>query len=405
MAVPVPKVRLLLLLGAGVALLAGLNAALLRLGLNAPIDSASLANQHGLLMLYGFLGTAILLERAVALHSGCRGFTWWGYLAPAASVIAVVLVLVTSGTGGLPGGNLLAAEFWIFGYGLLIAIYTVIWGRQKSFYLLIQIFGALAGLVGIVLWGAGWPIWDVFPWWAAFLVLTIVGERLELARIAFSTGAVEARVFLESVAYLMFITLSMFNPAVGYPLMGLALGVLMLDMGLHDIARRTINSPGLAKFAAASMLAAYFWALVAAVIWVVLGPVTTGFGYDAVVHCLTVGFALSMVLAHAPIIIPAVVRREVPYSPVMWAVWGLLQVGLLLRLAFGARAGLNEPGGFLGWQFGGALDVFAVLAFVITTLTLVLLSGRRKKNRGVAPGKERATPVSEVAVSAVEGNK
>ena len=72
---PLPRGRLALLLGGGVGLLAGLNAALLRLGLPAPVESVSLSSLHGILMLYGFLGTAITLERAVALQSDRDAFT------------------------------------------------------------------------------------------------------------------------------------------------------------------------------------------------------------------------------------------------------------------------------------------------------------------------------------------
>ena len=98
---------------------------------------------------------------------------------------------------------------------------------------------------------------------------------------------------------------------------------------------------------------------------------------------MNIGFALSMVMAHAPIVLPAVVRREVPYSPALWAVWGLLQAGLLIRVISGARAGMGQDGAFGSWQFGGALDVFTVVAFVVTTLTLVLV-GSRASNRVVA---------------------
>jgi len=78
----VPMQRLLLLLLAATAVLSGLDAALLRLGLGAPVEAVSLAAGHGVLMVYGFLGTAITLERAVALQSGPSRSTVWAYAAP-----------------------------------------------------------------------------------------------------------------------------------------------------------------------------------------------------------------------------------------------------------------------------------------------------------------------------------
>ena len=80
---PIPRLpvgRLAFLLLAGIALLAGLDASLVRLGALAPVASTSLGTVHGLLMIYGFLGTAICLERAVALQSDGRRA--WAYAAP-----------------------------------------------------------------------------------------------------------------------------------------------------------------------------------------------------------------------------------------------------------------------------------------------------------------------------------
>ncbi|MCI1796975.1 MAG: hypothetical protein LKI60_01830, partial [Bifidobacterium tibiigranuli] len=78
--------RLALLVCAGVTLLTGLDAALLRVGLAAPVTGVGLADAHGPLMIYGFLGTVIALERAVALRSVVR-HSWWGYIAPVAGAL------------------------------------------------------------------------------------------------------------------------------------------------------------------------------------------------------------------------------------------------------------------------------------------------------------------------------
>lgn len=66
--------RALLLVPGGLALLAGLDAALVLLGLRAPIKTARLAEVHGALLVLGFVGTVVALQRAVAAHR-------WVYLA------------------------------------------------------------------------------------------------------------------------------------------------------------------------------------------------------------------------------------------------------------------------------------------------------------------------------------
>ena len=84
---PVPRGRLALLLGGGVAMLLGLDAGLLLLGLPAPVTTERLPEVHGQLMLIGFLGTVIALERAVALRRP------WGFTAPLATGLGSLLLL------------------------------------------------------------------------------------------------------------------------------------------------------------------------------------------------------------------------------------------------------------------------------------------------------------------------
>ena len=85
---PQPRSRVLpwrtaFLLPAGLSLLAGLDAALLLLHLPAPVTTTRLPEVHGMLLVLGFVGTLVALERAVAL--GAR----WGLIAPVASAHAL----------------------------------------------------------------------------------------------------------------------------------------------------------------------------------------------------------------------------------------------------------------------------------------------------------------------------
>src|SRR5579885_1018255 len=100
--------RLPLIALAMAALLASLWAGLLRLGWNLPVLQPALYTGHGPLMVCGFLGTLIGLERAVALERG------WCYAAPvlsAAGGLALIAgvadpigpALVTLGSAGLVG--------------------------------------------------------------------------------------------------------------------------------------------------------------------------------------------------------------------------------------------------------------------------------------------------------------
>ena len=379
----VPPGRLVLLALVAVAVLAGLDAALLRLGALAPVRSEPLAAVHGVVMVYGFLGTAIMLERAVALQSGGSRRDGWGYAAPAAGGAGTVLLLAQVAGLPVPGGRLLPGAAWVAATAVFVGIYAAIWRRQASFAVLIQALGALAGLGGAALWARGLEAAPIVPWWAAMLVLTIIGERLELARLAFVSGRTEARVLAEATAVLVALVASLLAPSAGYPLLGLTLGVLVLDVAAHDVAHRTIRAPGLPRLMAACMLAGYGWALVAAIVWVVGGPAMAGYRYDTVVHALTIGFALSMVVAHAPVIVPAIARRPLPYHPVMWLAAGLLHLGLLVRVLAGARQAEAA------WRLGGTLGVVAVLVLLGAVGVPLAAGGRHPRCN--APGTASTT--------------
>ena len=199
-----PAGRLVFLLFAGICLLAGLDAALVRLAATAPVPSTDLGAVHGLLMVYGFLGTAICLERAVAVSTGSDRPTKWAYLAPLATgaggARALVLALnagLREAMAALPIPRLLAARLAGFqsarmapgllitvGMVLLVCVYAHVWRRrQASYAVLVQMLGALIGLGGVLAWWRGLEVAAIVPWWLMFLVVTIIGERLELARL------------------------------------------------------------------------------------------------------------------------------------------------------------------------------------------------------------------------------
>lgn len=114
------------------------------------------------------------------------------------------------------------------------------------------------------------------------------------------------------------------------------------------------------------MLTGYAWLAVAGLSWLLAGPVTEGPRYDATIHAVFLGFVISMIMAHAPVILPAVLGRDLLYRPVLWLPLGLLHAGLALRFA-GALGGWDA-----GWRAGGVVTVLALLVFVVTAVTLVV---------------------------------
>jgi hypothetical protein len=96
------------------------------------------------------------------------------------------------------------------------------------------------------------------------------------------------------------------------------------------------------------MLAGYGWLAVAGAAWTWAGLTTTPTSHDIVVHTIFLGFTMSMVLAHAPVILPAVLRRPLPYRPLLWVPLVVLHLALAVRVAgdVAGRPALTAAGGY-----------------------------------------------------------
>ena len=163
--------RLPLLLLGMASLVAGVWGGLVRLPLLLPLPggNANWLTFHGPLMVCGFLGTVIGLERAV----GLRG--WWPYIAPVLTGAGAVMV-AAGRLGPAPVLLITAGSLWFWGVTLRVV------QLQRAAFTIVMSAGALAWATGNLFWRQGWGFNRVAPWWIAFLGLTIVGERLDLSR-------------------------------------------------------------------------------------------------------------------------------------------------------------------------------------------------------------------------------
>lgn len=344
-----PAVRTLFVLPAGLALLVGMDAGLGLLDAWPPVDSARLGDVHGVLMVFGFVGTLVALERAVALGRPV------GYLAPALLGLAALLV-VPEATRAV-GAALLTA-----GSLALCLVYVPLWRRTRDDAVLVSALGAVCALGGALLWRGGADTSQALPWLAGFVILTIGGERLELARLAMPPTAGRDLVLLSSGLAGAVVAATLWPP-VGTPLLGAALLALTAWLVRHDVARRTIRSSGLPRFAACCMVAGQAWLLVAGAVWLLAGPTVGGATYDAVVHAVFLGFTISMIMAHASSILPAVTRVPLPYRAAMYGPWALLQLSLVLRLWGGDALGSEQAR-----RIGGAGNAIALLLFLVVAV-------------------------------------
>lgn len=352
-----------------VSLVAAVAGGLLRAGVDwAALRDSVLVGQaaaaHGALMLSGFLGTAIAIERAVAIKHA------WAFAAPLATGLASLLLLAGQSFAGAVATVVAATVF--------VAVNVVVVARQRAAHTVLLLVGALAWLAGNGLFAAGLGMETLLPWWFAFPVLTIAAERLEMTRLM-RREPIALPALLGIVAGLLAgAALSLVAPAAGGVVYGIALAALAIWFGLFDIARRTALAHGLSRYMAVCLLAGYAWLAVAGLAWV--GSAVGCPGRDLALHALGLGFIVSMVMGHAPVILPAVARVKLRFGAWFYVPLALLHGSLLLRLV----GGIVEP----AWRSrGAALNAVALLVFFATIAGSALAWRQQARRAGQARGR------------------
>ncbi|MDK9703973.1 MAG: hypothetical protein OEL20_12625 [Sulfuritalea sp.] len=353
-----PAARVPLLVLGMLSLVGGVLAGLARLDWGVPATAANAAGWHGALMISAFLGTVISLERAVALGRG------WAYAAPAAASIGGIALLA--------GAPLILPKLL-----LVVAAATLVAASIQVLYRLVAPFtvilgaGALCWLIGNFAWLAGGPLTAAVPWWLAFLVLTIAGERLELTRFLPTPVAAHRLFFAIVGGILAGAALSLGEEDAGLALFAAGLLALALWLLRYDIARRNARTTGLTRFIALCLLSGYAWLVLAGLLGLAGGFLPGHPWRDATLHAVGLGFVFSMIFGHAPIIFPAVVRVKIPYHPFFYLPLLVLHASLALRML----GGLDDA--FALRREGGMLNAVALLLFVATMIASVV-RGRRE---------------------------
>ena len=363
-----PAARLPILLLGMLSLVGGVLAGLARLAWEVPAVAAASAGGHGALMISAFFGTVISLERAVAI--GRR----WAYLAPAAAGAGGVALLA-----GAPLG--LAQTLAGAAAVVMVAASVQVLRRLVAPFTVVLALGALCWLIGNLAWLASGAVNAAVPWWLAFLVLTIAGERLELSRFL-PTPAAARRIFFVIVGMIVGgALLSLLAADAGLRLFAAGLVALALWLLRFDIAWHNARRDGLPRFIAICLLAGYAWLALDGVLGLAGGFDPGHPLRDSTLHAVGLGFVFSMVFGHAPIIFPAVARVKIPYHPAFYLPLLVLHASLLLRVAGGVS------GAFALRREGGLANACALLLFIATMLISVI--------RGRAAGTKNRVKVKE----------
>lgn len=337
-----------------VNLVLGVLAGFGRLGVSFPLSHAVV--NHGAVMVGGFLGTLITLEKVIPLKKR-----------------AYLVVPVISGLSILP----FIKGMFITGTSLLVAasigfviIYLVYLSRQHALFLYIMLGGAVCWLIGNILLLHGRFFPAAFPWWMGFLLLTIVGERIELSKFLPVTD--RTRGFL--LGFLGLVVVGFIIPFHQYGSYIAAVGMIGVAVWLmrYDMVSVSLRKTGLTRFIGYALMCGYCALLLEGVFLLTLPNVA--FSYDIIVHTFFLGFVFSMIFAHGPIILPGVLGLAVkPYHPFLYVPLVLLISSLLIRIVSGM--------GLLPYEFRttSAWMTAAAMLFYFVTLITTLINARRKR--------------------------
>lgn len=330
------------------AMINGLFGGWIRMGWPLPLIPNTTAAQHGLLMIGGFLGTLISLERAVLFKSNLV------LSIPAINGLSVVFLLTNQTTAALV--CLLAGST---GYLIINGILTQKHPLVGHVFLLIgAVFQLIAHLIYTIT--LSYPM--AFAGWMLYLLFTIVGERLNLSRFLPVTQKqyYELYFWLGTVLTGSFLYHTKASFLIGVGLIGIAQWLLR-----NDIIRITIDKKGHYRFLAYCLLLGYSWLAITGI--VSLLPIDTPNLYDALLHSFFIGFILSMILAHAPIIFPSLLHlRFKPFHPIFYVWLVLLHFSLFLRLLgdFSSSVQLRK--------IAGLTNGLVFLAYLLSVILLII---------------------------------
>lgn len=336
------------------ALISGMFGGLIRMGWAFSFPQA--AGYHGLLMTGCFMGSLITLERMVTMKS-----KWW-MIFPTTCALAVPFVL----TGKVTAGVIL---LMISSVGL-VAFYCYHLWKYAETYWYILFSGSSFWLAGNIVFFQTESVPIALNWWVGFILLTILGERLELTK------------FLpvpkwEKQMLVALLVITCFGLVAGahshmtwvYPLGGLGLVFWFVR---NDMARKSVKKSGYQRYLGFGILTAHFWLLLHFIGLLLFSENIAG--YDIYIHTFFLGFGFSMIWAHAPMLLPALLKLPTKgYKPVIWIVWTGFQLSLFLRV-------LTAFLGFMEWKKWTSMANGILILLMFVSMVLIMVLGKKASN-------------------------
>lgn len=328
----------------------------------------SLQLHHGELIVFGFLTPLILTERYLgasrfSLHSGIRAM-------PALAVAGALLKLSgwLSGLAILDilGSIAIAAAVLLYIY-LLFSI-----GKQSAQSLP---FRYLTLGAGVLLAGA---LIDIFRspvgdtaftlLLISFPVFTVLGERVELSRFLSPKAHRRAQwgLWLAAAAsVLLLLRILLVDNSYLIAVWAVLVGITAAFLLAPELTLVRLGQSKLHRYLGRHLIIAYVWLFLGLAILVAVResyPL-----YDAGSHALAIGFVFTMIMAHAPVIAPVIVKRSVAEERLAYYPVIVLTASVLMRVG----GHLLEAGGIkipALTGLSGAVALLAIILFLVMML-------------------------------------
>lgn len=310
---------------------------------------------HSFFMVFGFLACLLMTERIVG-SSGEKNAPGFGYSLCMLLLSIVGLVILSIGwmRHSLPlsvtGGIMAAAASLLF--TLLLLRLGKIANDYSSFGIMST--GTASLLLASLLSGFELPV-DNYPLIILMLLFPlsfVLGERVELTKFQYLRGkevlVMSLAVFLASSIALTFTTAVM-GPAVQARLPLTAALVLLLAGSVMTYAmergrRGVVKSTRLQSYVGKGIALAYFWLLLGIVLLLLRINGVTGL-YDPAIHSIALGFIVTFIYAHGPVIFPTILERRADISKLGYSPIILLTVSNILRVGGDiAKVPLSDAG-------------------------------------------------------------
>lgn len=316
-------------------------------------SSTAVWPEHGAIMTGGFIGTLICLERTIGFKNKIA------LIIPITSSLSIIFFFLH--LTEIAYILLLAASI-----GLCI-VYFIVYFKHSEIYILIMAAGAFCWMIGniFLIRTHFYPV--AAMWWIAFLFFTILGERLELSKYLMIKQWQKIILIIFLTLYIVGILMP-FHGSGGY-ITAISLIGSALWLFKYDMAKKSLRKEGQHYYSGIVLLTGYVWLIICGLLFA--WGAYSGLFYDASLHSFFLGFAFSMIFAHAPIILPGILKLQINiFNRFLYFWFILLQLSLVLRIASVFNPLLFSK------QFGGLLNGIAIFGFILNIIFNVVYAKR-----------------------------